>query len=79
MDAGYPPSGTPTLFLDIHIGLAYAPESGKEVSPKLLIVLLQAGQEKEVPRALNHQVMKDAFSLRAVPPTSGEESFPPSC
>ncbi|KAL0348013.1 UNVERIFIED_CONTAM: hypothetical protein Sangu_1029100 [Sesamum angustifolium] len=43
--------------------------------PKLSEVLLQAGQEEEVLKVLNDQVIEEAFPFRKQPQASGDESM----
>ncbi|KAL0434295.1 UNVERIFIED_CONTAM: hypothetical protein Slati_2763800 [Sesamum latifolium] len=77
MDASCPPLTALTGFLDIHVGLAYAPEPDKEVPYELPETLLYTTREGEAPKDPWDQMVEDDFPLKVVPLAGGDEGVPP--
>ncbi|KAL0455917.1 UNVERIFIED_CONTAM: hypothetical protein Slati_0930900 [Sesamum latifolium] len=70
-DAGYPPLTGPIDFLDIHAGLADAPESDEEVPYELPEPLLDTAVEGEAPKDPRDQMI-DIFPPKVAPLAGGD-------
>ncbi|KAL0402068.1 UNVERIFIED_CONTAM: hypothetical protein Slati_4236700 [Sesamum latifolium] len=66
-NVGYPSLTAPTNFLDIHAGLADAPELDEEIPCELPENLLHVPREGKAPANLKEPMVEDVVPLKVVP------------